>query len=167
MTYLNVDRTGAPLSVPIMDRTVGGPGTAIVFDRSISDSGNHWGGTGDAATVCKGGSVGYLVKGVLDLRLEDFTTGTELQIWQVEMQSGQQVEKGQPHEDYAPTEHDDLPRGDPDHDPSVKHIRYPVFAYVNSGHTLQFRITQFHDSAEGWRIGVIAYAQCMLEINLK
>jgi len=167
MAYINVDTSTSftPVSVSITDRFTGGDGTAIKFNRAVSDSANHWGGTSAPDVVCKGGSAGYLAQGVVACRFEDFSSGTELQFWQIEYdQSGDIVEVGYHEEWYAPTEHDDLSRSDPNHDVSVCHKRFPVFAYVNPGHELGFRATQYHDSVEGWRIGVIAKAQCALQI---
>jgi hypothetical protein len=170
LTYINVDTNTnfAPVPVPITNRFTGSDGTAITFNRAISDSGSHWGGSAMPDVVCKGGSVGYLAKGICAVRYEDFTTGTELQFWQVEYDgSGNIVEVSYSEEFYAPTEHDDLPRDDPDHDVSVIHKRHPIFAYVNPGHTLGFRVTQFHDSTAGFRIGLIDKANCTLEIDGK
>lgn len=173
MVYINVDTSPSHpvVDVPITDRFVGGDGTAITFDRVISDSGGHWGGTAHPDVVCRAplGGTGLIAKGVLKLRLEDFSSGTEFQIWQVEYDTStwEIVETDWSEEEYAPTEHDALPRTDPAHDPSVKHYRFPVFSYVNPGHALGFRITQFHDSTAGFRIGVVARANACLEITPK
>lgn len=179
MTYVSLYRSPTPdIPVPITNRFVGGDGTAIPFNAVISDSAGHWGGISHPDVVCKGGSAGFLCKGVLSLRMEDFTSGTEFQLWQIEYDTSDWsiVEVNYAEEEYAPNEHDLLPRGDEDHDVSVKHYRFPVFSYVNPGHALGFRITQFHDSAtyvdedgitRDFRIGVITKAKVELEINPK
>jgi hypothetical protein len=179
VTYLNVDTAPGftPIPVPITDRFASSDGTPIRFDRVISDSGGHWGGAAHPDVVCKGGSTGYIAHGVLSFRMEDFTTGSEFQVWQIEYDSGWDiVEVDWSEEEYAPLEHDLLPRTDPAHDISVKHFRFPVFSYVNPGHYLAFRITQFHDTstyvdADGvtrdYRIGVVARAKATLQIGPK
>lgn len=175
MTYINVDRSPTPdIPVPITNRFTGGDGTAITFNRVISDSGGHWGGTAHPDVICKGGSAGYIAQGIVAFRMEDFTSGTEFQVWQVEYDASWNiVESGYHEEEYAPTEHDLLPRGDDNHDVSVKHYRFPVFGYVNPGHALAVRITQFHDSdtytdpsgiIRPFRIGVITQANATLQI---
>lgn len=183
MTYFNVDTDGSfvPKPVPITNRFTGSTGTAIDFNRVISDSAGYW-SSAHPDVVCRVplSSQGMIAHGMLKLRLEDFSTGTEFQVWQIEydLSTWEIAEVDWSEEEYAPIEHDLLGRGDPAHDLSVKHYRFPVFAYVNPGHALAFRMTEFRDSlyrpaddpvapGEPWRIGVIARASCALQVGPK
>lgn len=139
--YLNVDRQGDPIPVPVSDRLVlPGNWVTVVFDHDISDSAGHH-SSSDLASVCNGPRFCH---GSLDLWLADFASGTEIQIRQHEVDTtGDRAETHLPHEfntSSVPVPTDG--NGDPLY-PRTTHHRYPVISYVNSGHRLRFELSQW------------------------
>lgn len=148
-----------PSTSPLIPEPSPSTWTIIKFLAQTSDSADHWRST-DPCTVARASSTGngLLVDGLLELRLEDFPSDSQVHFHQIELDSsGTIVEYSENEEFQTQTGH-----ADPDRT-LVTHKRFPIWAYVNAGHRLQFRITQMHDDPSAWPDGSIRRARCMLK----
>lgn len=160
MDYLNADRSGAPIDVPVSDRlNLPGNWVTIAFDHKISDSAGHLGA--DGTTICNGARYAH---GVLDLWLVGFGLGVEIQLRSFETDpSGNRLETHLPHEFYTSVDNSPVSDDGQPLYPRTTHHRWPVMAYVNSGHRLGIEIAQWpHDLSQP--VGQIQKAQ--IQMNL-
>lgn len=143
LEYVNVYNDSAAVSFSPSNRNnLPGNWAKIQFNAEYADADNNHANPGPYVAVASG----YL-SGILDLRVQDCATNTELQIRSFEdaLTSATRLETHEGPEYY--TAHDGHPDTWVDGDyPRNTHLRVPVFAYVNAGHRLGFEISQWPHS---------------------
>lgn len=155
--YLNTDRQGAPIPVPPSDRlNLPGVWVPVRFDHDIADPAGHH--SGDSPLI--GSGAARYLSGVLDLKLQGFASGVEVQIRQYEEESGVRVETHLAHEfNTSPVPVPTDENGEPLY-PRTTHHRYPVFSKINAGHRLGIEISQWPADLSA-PDGLIVQAQLM------
>lgn len=163
MDYLNIDRQGPPIDVPPSDRlNLPGNWVDVVFDHDISDTAGHHSNSG-GASICNGPRYCH---GVLDLWLVGFAVNTEIQIrsYEIDASTGATVETHLPHEFYTSSVPSPTDEAGNDLYPRTTHHRWPVMAYVNSGHRLRVQISQWPHDLAAAPAGQIVKAQAQLNM---
>lgn len=141
LEYVNVYSTASQPFEPSDRENLPGKWRSISFTSEYADADNNHANPGPY--VANG--TGY-VSGVLDLRVQDCATNTELQVRSYENDSaGTRRESHEGPEVY--TAHQGHPDTAVDGSyPRNTHVSIPVFSYVNSGHKLGFEISQWPSS---------------------
>ena len=140
--YLNTEWTGDPVPVPPSDRlNLPGVWVSVRFDHDIADAAGHH--SGDSPLI--GNGAGRCLSGVLDLKLQNFASGVELQIrgYEVDAVTGVRVETHMAHEfNTSPVPVPVGEEGDPLY-PRTTHHRFPVFSKINAGHRFGIELSQW------------------------
>lgn len=163
MDYINVYSDTVqyvPSTNPLVPEPNPSTWTTVRFTGQTSDGADHW-RSSDPCTVARAplGSPGLVVFGLLELRLEQFPSNSQAHFQQVELNgSGAIVEHSEDEEFQTQVGHSDPDRK------RVTHKRLPIFAMVNAGQRLQFRITQMHDDPSAFEDGQIRTARAWLAV---
>lgn len=141
MDYLNTDWQGDPIPVPVSDRlNLPGVWVSVRFDHDIADPAGHH----SSGSPLIGNGAGRYLSGVLDLKLQNFASGIELQIRGYEVDgTGARVETHMAHEFNTspvpvPTDGNGVPLY-----PRTTHHRYPIFSKINAGHRFGVELSQW------------------------